>query len=134
MSLAAIGTAITCIAYGPAVTRENVNYFKVLQPIEISTSEVQMSGTNEVSTFQQWSFKVIDDRTDACPGALIGKSSKGALLAFKGIHTTEPGRTVGVLLWEDAGGELFKAPVECAVSINSACRESQDQIGGWEIF
>lgn len=132
MSLTAIGTAITCLAIGPALNKEHVMHYKIMNPIVLDTKEIATSSFNEISTFEEWKFKIIDDRTDNCPGTITAQTTTGQYAKFKGIHTTAPGRSEGVLIWQDDEGELHKAPVECPIPINPTCFSVKEQIDGWE--
>ncbi len=134
MSLTAIGTAITCLAFGPALSKEHVLHYKIMNPIVMSSKEITTSSFNEISSFEEWKFTVIEDRTDNCPGTITAKTAKGQLANFKGIHTTPPGRSEGVLIWEDSEGELHKAPVECPIPINPTCFTAEEQIDGWDLL
>ncbi|WP_415062550.1 hypothetical protein [Bdellovibrio sp.] len=135
MSLMASTLLVTCLAYGPAVTRENNLKYKFLQPIEIANSEIRTVSVNQNSEFEVVEAVLTEDRSDACPGTISGKQKNGAIVALKGLYTGPNGYTRGVFIFDDLHGERYKALVECPhFAVNPSCPSDDDAIHGWESF
>lgn len=134
MSLALVGLALTCMPYGPAHSRENLLKYKFFEEIRIEDGYMSTQSVNEIAVYEKWKFRVVEDRTDACPGTILGKATDGTYGALKGLYTDETGVTRGILIFDDAHGERFKALVECKVSVNPACTYPGENIPGWEVF
>ncbi len=135
MSLIASTLLVTCLAYGPAVTRENNLKYKFLQPIEIANNVMRTVGVNQNSEFEVFEASLTEDRSDACPSTISGKQNNGAIIALKGLYTGPNGYTRGVLIFDDSQGERYKALVECPhFAINPSCQSADDAIHGWESF
>lgn len=134
MSLTLSTLALICMPYGPAQSREHLLKYKFMQEIRVENGSISTQSVNETAAFEQWSFRVIDDRTDACPGTILGKSDDGSYGAIKGLYTDSTGISRGIFIFDDARGERFKALVECKIAVNPACQSPEDAISGWELF
>ncbi len=127
--------AMTCLVYGPAETRENMNLYKILQPLEISQGVIRTTSMNQNSQFENLEFKIIQDNSDACPGGVVAKDRKGRLAALKGLYTGTAGYTKGAILFEDSDGIVFRALIACpSMALVPSCDTPQEVIEGWEIL
>ncbi|KHD90044.1 MAG: hypothetical protein OM95_00550 [Bdellovibrio sp. ArHS] len=126
---------MTCLVYGPAETSENLNLYKILQPLQISEGTLRTTSLNQNSEVEHLEFKIIQDNSEACPGAVVAKDRKGHLAALKGLYTGPAGYTKGALLFEDKDGVVFRALIACPeVTLNPTCETTWEPVEGWEVL
>lgn len=127
--------AVTCLVTGPAQTRENGTFFKILQPLEISEGVIRTTSMDQNSQFENLEFRITQDNSDACPGAVVAKDRKGRLAALKGLYTGEAGFVKGAILLEDDYGVVYRALIECpSLVLSPKCRSPREVIEGWELL
>lgn len=127
--------AVTCLVIGPAQTRENYAHYKILQPLEISEGVIRTTSMDQNSQFENLEFRIVQDNSDACPGAVVAKDRKGRMAALKGLYTGEVGYVKGAILFEDENEIVYRALIECpSIVLNPKCKSPREVVEGWELL
>ncbi|BEV67252.1 hypothetical protein Bb109J_c0672 [Bdellovibrio bacteriovorus] len=133
MSLVTSALVMACVVYGPAQSRDNVNNFKILQPLQIQDGRITTLARNQVSQFESYDFKIEQYNLDQCPNSIIARDSKGRYAAVKGMYRANDSTSQGVFVFDDGNDERFKALIHCPYQFQP-CDSGIDVISGWEIF